>query len=99
MYQWIASGQGSAVLEARAGSAKTSTLAAALSLIAARPANYLRPFGALLRSSLVLAFNCHNQADLLRAISPFTAEVQIAQPNSRSLLTRRARDAARLARI
>lgn len=75
-YRWVAHGSGSAVVVARAGSGKTATLAAAMTLVEAARCNYPRSFAALYNNPLVLAFNRHNQADLVRVISPFTAEVR-----------------------
>jgi hypothetical protein len=68
LYRWVARGRGSAVLEARAGSAKTSTLAPALSLAGAVRVCWARSYAALYAAPLVLAFNRHNQEDLVRVL-------------------------------
>ena len=59
VYHWVATGSGHAVIDAKAGAAKSSTLLAALFCIPNSPGTDTKLLG-----PLVLTFNKHNQMDL-----------------------------------
>ena len=65
LYKWFMGGTGHVVVDAKAGSAKTSSLLAALSLVCR---SYDRP--------LVLAFNKHNEQELVKQTGSLNIEVR-----------------------
>jgi hypothetical protein len=75
LYRQVLEGTGHIVVDAKAGSGKTSSLAAATTLVC-WTSSYPCSFAAKSEGPLVLAFNRHNMADLLAALARDAAEVR-----------------------
>jgi hypothetical protein len=75
LYREVLEGTGHIVVDAKAGSGKTSSLAAALTLMGWSSGYAGASFAAMSEAPLLLAFNRHNMADLVAAVPRDAAEV------------------------